>query len=294
MAIVAAARRMGWCWRGWTQSADEIVYLEHPDWFAVDAEGRPTAPVSCTLPASTALCRASDRHSARNHRAEPADGLTDNSWSGLDRDHLCLRLLRPQVPGRHRTLPRAANWDDPTYRRWIAWSYTCRIDVWELNNRVTREAGGPDCLWVGMNSGDLVAQSQRLRDYRAICARTEIIMLDSQARTSARGFQSNSEMGKLIHGLLGWEKLIPESTAMYGAGQPAFRVASKPPAEARMWAVAGFAGGIQPGGTISAPTTDRASTAPPSALPLARGQRAISGRAAAGGDGRHRLVAGEC
>jgi hypothetical protein len=71
-------------------------------------------------------------------------------------------------------------------------------------------------------------------------------MLDSQARTNAGGFQSNGEMGKLIHGLLGWEKLIPESTAMYGAGQPAFRVASKPAPEARLWAVEGFAGGIQP------------------------------------------------
>jgi len=97
-----------------------------------------------------------------------------------------------------------------------------------------------------MNSGDLVAQSTRLRDYKALCERTEIIMLDSQARTASGGFQSNAEMGKLIHGLLGWERLIPESMAMYQAGRPTFRVASKPAPEARMWALAGFAGTIQP------------------------------------------------
>jgi hypothetical protein len=97
-----------------------------------------------------------------------------------------------------------------------------------------------------MNSGDIIAQSTRFRDYKAICERTEIVMLDSQRRTNAGGFQSNAEAGKLIHGLLGWDKLIPESMAMYQAGEPTFRVASKPEPEVRMWAVAGFAGGIQP------------------------------------------------
>ena len=33
---------------------------------------------------------------------------------------------------------------------------------------------------------------------------------------------------------------------MYDAGRPTFRLGSKPEAEARMWAVEGFAGGIQP------------------------------------------------
>jgi hypothetical protein len=53
-----------------------------------------------------------------------------------------------------------------------------------------------------MNGGDIEAQSLRFRDYKAICERTRIIMLDSQARSNARGFQSNADMGALIHGLL--------------------------------------------------------------------------------------------
>jgi hypothetical protein len=71
-------------------------------------------------------------------------------------------------------------------------------------------------------------------------------MLDSQSRNDNGGFQQNADMGKLIHGLLGWEKLIPESMAMYQAGRPTFRLASKPVPEARMWMVEGIAGGIQP------------------------------------------------
>jgi hypothetical protein len=71
-------------------------------------------------------------------------------------------------------------------------------------------------------------------------------MLDSQARTDTGGFQQNADTGKRIHGVLGWDKLVPESMAMYQAGRPTFRMAAKPVAEARMWIIEGFAGGIQP------------------------------------------------
>ena len=97
-----------------------------------------------------------------------------------------------------------------------------------------------------MNSGSISGQSRSFRDYKEICRRAEIIMLDHQARNDSGGFQQNGETGKLIHGLLGWEKLIPESMAMYQAGQPTFRKASKPEPEARMWMLEGFAGTIQP------------------------------------------------
>ncbi len=71
-------------------------------------------------------------------------------------------------------------------------------------------------------------------------------MLDHQAREDASGFQDNGDTGKKMHGLLGWEKLVPESMAMYQAGQPTFRRASKPEPEVRLWVLEGLAGGIQP------------------------------------------------
>src|SRR4029450_11729224 len=47
--------------------------------------------------------------------------------------------------------------------------------------------------------------------------------------------------------MFGWDKLAPESMAMYESGPGYYRVASKPAAEARMWMIAGVAGGIPPG-----------------------------------------------
>ena len=249
--LVSAAREEGLAVLARMDSnrADERFYVEHPDWFAVDAEGKPFREgelyVSCVnSPYYDEHIPAVLREIIE--RSQP-DGITDNSWSGLDRRYVCYcaNCARKFRAATGMALPRTRDWSNPAYRQWIVWNYARRLEIWDLNNRATRDAGGPDCLWLGMNSGDIIHQSYRFRDYKAICERSEIVMLDFQAR-GPRGFPANAEAGKLVHGLLGWTKLIPESTALYQSVQPTFRLASKPEPEVRMWAVEGFAGGIQP------------------------------------------------
>lgn len=230
--------------------ADEQLYNAHPDWFAVDGGGQPyragSRYVACiNSPYYEQFLPGVLREIIE--RSQP-EGFGDNSWSGLDRTQIC---YCGWCAARFREaaglpLPARVDWDDPAYCRWIAWGYERRTEIWDLNNRVTQEAGGADCLWIGMNAGDLVAQSHRLRDYRALCSRAKMILLDSQWRHDEAGFQANAQAGQLIHGLVGWNRLIPESTALYAAGQPSFRLTSKPETEVRLWAVEGFAGGIQP------------------------------------------------
>lgn len=230
--------------------ADERFYTEHPDWFTVDADGRPYRSgdlyISCVnSPYYEEYLPGVLREIIE--RSHP-DGFADNSWSGLERSRICYcdfchRGFAAATGG---TLPRGHDWDSPDYRRWVVWNYQRRLEVWDLNNRVTAEAGGPDCLWLGMNAGAVEVQSERFRDIRGICERAPILMLDWQWRRNPTGFQANADAGKLIHGLLGWDRLIPESMAMYDAGDPTFRLGSKPEPEARMWVVDGFAGGIQP------------------------------------------------
>jgi hypothetical protein len=81
---------------------------------------------------------------------------------------------------------------------------------------------------------------------KGICSRAQIIMLDHQRPDDSTGFQQSGDAGKRVHSMLGWDKLAPESMAMFEAGRTSFRVASKPAAEARMWMIAGITGGIQP------------------------------------------------
>jgi hypothetical protein len=228
----------------------EDFYKAHPGWFCRSASGE--------------VIRAADKFvtcvnspyydeylpgvlTEIIERSHP-EGFADNSWSGLTRETICYcdncaRKFREKTGA---ALPKGKDWDDSAYRQWIDWNYARRIEIWELNNRTTKAAGGPHCLWIGMNSGNVTAQSRDFRDFKEICKRAEFMLLDHQARNDATGFQQNGDTGKFVHNLLGWDKILPESMAMYQSARTSFRVASKPAPEARMWMIEGFAGGIQP------------------------------------------------
>ncbi len=228
----------------------EDFFQAHPDWFTRDPNGQPYRAADLYV-----TCINSPYYDeylpdvlreiiGRSH----PDGFTDNSWAGLGRASICYcancaRRFRDRAGS---ALPAVADWDDPVYREWIAWNYTRRLEIWDMNNRVTRAAGGPDCIWAGMNSGSITAEARSFRDLRAICARADILMLDHQHRDDDTGFQQNVDTGARVHGLLRAGTIAPESMAMYETGPGYYRLASKPVAEARMWMVAGIAGGIQP------------------------------------------------
>ena len=230
---------------------NEEFYRAHPDWFATDIDGQPyrrerTLYMPCLNgPYFSVYLAAILAEIAQRYQPE---GFTDNSWSGLGRGTICYcgNCARKFQAETGHDLPRAKDWNSPVYRAWIEWGYACRLAVWDENNRRTRAAGGPACLWVGMNGGSPYGEAQQFRDFREICQRTEILMLDDQRRLNATGFQRNAQVGKLVHGVLGWDKVAPESMAMYQTTDPTFRQSAKPPAEARLWMIEGFAGGIQP------------------------------------------------
>lgn len=229
-------------------------YQAHPDWFARMASGQPYRAADKYITCVNSPYYDEYLPSILNEiieRSHP-DGFADNSWSGLPRASICycVHCVRKFRTAFGDALPVVKNWDDPVYRRWIDWNYARRLEVWDLNNRVTKSAGGAHCLWIGMNSGSITAESNSFRDLKKICSRSEILLLDHQSRSDATGFQQNGDAGKLVHGLLGWNKLAPESMALYQApsypGEISFRVASKPAPEARLWMIEGIAGGIQP------------------------------------------------
>ncbi len=228
----------------------EDFYQAHPTWFARMADGKPYRAADKYI-----TCINSPYYDEYLpdvlreiiQRSKP-EGITDNSWAGMGRGSICYcdNCQRKFKAKTGQAIPPRANWDDPVYRDWIMWNYARRTELWAFNNRVTQEAGGADCIWSGMNSGSVTTQAGSFRDLKEICSRAHIIMLDHQRRDDATGFQQNGDTGKRIHSMLGWDKLAPESMAMYENGRTSYRVASKPTAEARMWMIAGIAGGIQP------------------------------------------------
>src|SRR5579871_2551783 len=220
-------------------------YEAHPDWFTRQKNGQPIRSadkyVTCinSLYYDEYLPGILQEIIERSH----PEGFGDNSWSGLTRDQICYceNCARKFKNKTGKSLPAGKNWDDQTYRQWIEWNYARRVEVWDLNNRVAKAAGGPHCLWLGMNSGSITAQARDFRDFHEIAKRSEFLLLDHQSRRDETGFQQNGDTGKLVHGLVGWDKIIIESMALYQV-----RVASKPEPEARMWMIEGIAGGIGP------------------------------------------------
>jgi len=234
-----------------SNGAGDEMYKAHPDWFTRNAAGRPyPRDASLNMPCINGPyyrehIPAILREVATRYKPE---GFTDNSWSGLSRANICVcdNCRAKFRKERGLDLPQRADWNDRVYRSWIEWSYACRLEIWDLYNKTAREAGGSGCLWVGMIGGTIAASAAEFRDYREICRRAELIMLDNQRRSDNTGFQANGQTGKLVHGLVGWNKLAPESFALYQTSGATFRLSMRPEPEVRLWALEAFAGGIQP------------------------------------------------
>lgn len=232
--------------------ANEEFYKAHPDWFAVDEDGKPYKYqddffVTCINgPYYSEHIPAILTEIAKTYKPE---GITDNNWEGLGRDKPCYcenckKRFRAKTG---KEIPLKKNWDDPVYLEWIAWNYARRLEQWDMNNVITKAAGGPDCTWSGMISSSISGQTGGFCDLKEICKRADIIMIDAQSRSNSGGFQENTDTAKRIHGLVGWDKIVAESMATYLFGSPLhFRMSSTTEPEIQMWMMEGIAGGIAP------------------------------------------------
>lgn len=230
--------------------ADAALFQAHPDWFARDASGEPyrlnELYIACVNgPYYHEHIPAILREVATRYHP---DGFTDNNWNGPMRDQPCFcqncQRLFHQRTGEE--IPRKTDWDSAVYKEWIRWNYDRRTGIWHQFNAVTRSAGGPACIWVGMMAGAQSWQARVFREDRTLYRESELIMLDDQHRFQPEGFQHNGEIGKRIRGVGGWDKVIPESMAMYSLNENAFQLTSQTVPEAKLWVLEGFAGGVQP------------------------------------------------
>jgi hypothetical protein len=225
-------------------SCVEQYYNVRPDWFAIDAEGKPYRSgdryITCiNSPYYKEHLPAVLTEIVTKYHPE---GVTDNSWAGLGlrQPCFCQSCTKEFHDKTGHDIPRTTDWDDPVFREWIDWNYKRRAEVWEFFTKTTKTAGGPNCTWAGMVSGQVISSGD-FRDLKDLCDRADIMMLDHQSRRDNAGFQQNAEAGKYIHGMLGWDKIAPESMRIYSP-----RLTSQTPQEAEMWMLEGFAGGIAP------------------------------------------------
>ena len=232
-------------------SIGEDALREHPQWVARTAAGQPLRTGASLTPCINSSYIEEYLHSIFKEvigRSRPA-GIAGRDWEGLGRETICYcencaKSFRDTVG---QALPKSADWDDPIYREWIRWNYKRRLEIWDLNNRVTKVAGGVDCLWVGPIPASLPLQSASFIDAREIATRSPFMMVENLSRQAGGGgFWQNSEDGRYVNGLGNWSGVSVESAAMYQVGTTSFSRVSASPSEARLWMMSGIAGSLQP------------------------------------------------
>lgn len=224
--------------------ASKDFYDARPDWFACDKNGQPIISQGRYF-----SCVNSGYYSEyipnvlrEIIRLYQPVGFADNSWKGLGANTIC--YCENCREAFNEPLPEAVDWVDPVYQRWYKWSVERRTELWDLFNKTTAEAGGPDCLWIGMLPGDHHNLYGSLADMYALCKRSKIIFCDHQGRE--QDFAHNAMTGSLLRMASDENILVPESMANYVRGERTFRLAANPALETQMWAVSGISGGISP------------------------------------------------
>ena len=126
---LAPPTRTAWpSWPAWTPAAPtRTLYQAHPDWFARDDEGKPYRAgehfITCVnSPYYEEYLPGILREIIE--RSHP-EGITDNSWSGLDRSRIChCEHCQQAIPRAHgQAAAERHDWNDAVYRAWIEWSY---------------------------------------------------------------------------------------------------------------------------------------------------------------------------
>lgn len=120
----------------------EDFFRAHPDWFTRNAAGEPYRAADKYI-----TCVNSPYYDeyipdvmreiiGRSHPV----GITDNSWSGLDRSSICYctNCVRKFRDATGQALPKQRDWNNPVFLKWIDWNYVRRVELWDANNRVTK------------------------------------------------------------------------------------------------------------------------------------------------------------
>jgi hypothetical protein len=235
-----------------SNQATEELYAVHPDWFCKDKDG---SPVRHT-PGRYYTCIHGGYFKEQLafiikeiiEKYHP-DGLADNSWAG-GRGFICYcdncRRKFKEYSGTQ--LPEKIDYDDRTFRVWLAWSQKCRTELYAWFNHIAMQYGGEDCVYMGMLHPDAYAKNpvQLIMDNVEYAPFNKAAMIDGQIRQTSVGFDENSLLCLNAHEIFGDDTLILESIATYQFAPNFVRKGANAREETEYWMRAAMMGGVSP------------------------------------------------
>jgi hypothetical protein len=244
--MVAGCRKLGMnvIARTDPHAAHQDVYDAHPDWIAVDAQGKkrrhwamPELWVTCALgPYNFEFMTAVTREIVTMYKV---DGVFSNRWhgSGMCYCEHCQKNFR-DFSGLD--LPRTANPQDPARRQHNLWHQKRLFDLWTLWDAEIK-AVNPHASFIANSGGGALSDL----DMKTIGERAPTLFADRQARRGLMPSWANGKNAKEYRATMG-RKAIGGIFSV-GLEEPErWKDSVQSGDEIRLWATDGIAHGLRP------------------------------------------------
>ena len=220
------------------------VYDAHPDWIAVDAEGRkrrhwasPELWVTCALgPYNFEFMTAVHREIASRYNV---DGIFGNRWAGSGMCY-CEHCQQNFRAASGLALPRTTDPRDPARRAYLAWQQARLFELWRLWTAEIR-AAAPQARFIANAGGGALSPL----DMKTVGEMADILFADRQARTGAMPLWMNGKNAKEYRAALGGKPI--GGIFSVGVEEPyRWKDSVQSEAELRAWVLEGTANGMRP------------------------------------------------
>lgn len=232
------------------------AYEAHPDWVAVDAEGRPrrhgATPgrwLTCALgPYNFEFMTEVTKEIVSLYKV---DGIFSNRWTGSGMCY-CEHCRRNFRSASGQDLPRTNNPLDPVRRAYRLWRQERLFQLWRLWDAEIRKIN-PNACFIANSGGGTLSDL----DMKTIGEMAPILFADRQARRGVAVPWANGKNGKEYRATMG-SKPIGGIFSVGVEERYRWKDSVQSAAEIRIWAADGVANGLRPwftkfAGTIQDP-----------------------------------------
>ena len=244
--LVAGCRKMGLVVVARTDphAAHQDVFDAHPDWIAVDAQGRhrrhwasPEMWVTCTLgPYSFEFMTQVTREIVALYQV---DGIFSNRWAGSGMCYCehCQKNFRAACG---MDLPRSNDPQDPARRNYILWRQQRLFELWKLWDAEIRKLN-PHARFIPNTGGGALSEL----DMKRVGELAPTLAADRQARRGLMPPWANGKNVKEYRAVMGRKAIV----GIFSVGvEEAYRWKDSVQSEAeiRLWVADGIANGFRP------------------------------------------------
>ncbi len=220
------------------------VYEAHPDWIAVDANGKkrphpdyPSMWLTCTLgPYNFDFMTDVTREIVEMYNV---GGIFSNRWTGNGMCY-CEHCVRNFREAYHEDLPRDHDPRNPVYRNYLMWEQARRFELWSLWDTEIRKVR-PDARYIANSGGGALSGL----DMKKVGEMSPTLFADRQCRERVMVPWANGKNGKEYRSTLG-NKAIGGIFNVGIVSPYRWLNSTKSPAETRIWVQDGVANGLRP------------------------------------------------